>query len=213
MTQSIEQIWQKAFVDNNALIAPKINDLYNKKSQNIVDKLKRMFVININAISVGALIVLSVLTYQGAPILGGFLFVLFMCLVAVGKKQVKTLDKIDKNFSSYHYIKAFDTWLKAVMTEYIKIYTYFYPLAFIAVMLRLRISEDGERIINGLVNSFPNHFLIAGTPWFVVLAISFFAGLLAYFAGPIYRADMYTLYGRSVNKLGEIIADMEELRK
>jgi hypothetical protein len=213
MTQSIEQIWQKGFLDNNSLVAPKINDLYNKKSQNIIDKLKRMFVINIHAITVGAVIILAALTYQGAPILGGFLFVLFILLVVIGKKQLKILEKLDKNVSSYHYIKAFDTWLKEVMTQYIKIYTYLYPAAFIAVMIRLRISEDGERVINGLVNSFPNHFLIAGTPWFVLITLSVVTGLLAYFAGPIYRADMYTAYGRSVNKLGEIIADMEELRK
>ena len=52
-----------------------------------------MFVININAIAVGALIVFAVLTYQGAPILGGFLFALFILLVVIGKNQLKILEQ------------------------------------------------------------------------------------------------------------------------
>ena len=213
MTQSIEKIWQKGFVDNNALVAPQINDLYNKKSQNIIDKLQRMFVLNINAIAGGALLLWAVLTYHEAPILGGILCLMLMSLVVLGRKQLKTLEKIDKNVSSYQYIKAFDEWLKDLMNEYIKIYTYFYPAVLIVVVVRIRISEDGQRIIDGLINHFPDSLLIAGTPWFVVLAVSILAGLLAYFAGPIYRADMYTIYGGAMKKLDEVIADMEELRK
>lgn len=213
MKQSIEQIWKKGFVDNNALVAPKINDLYNKKSQNIVDKLGRMFKYNLIGIAIGALILLVVLTYKGAPILGGFLCFLLMSLVVIGKQQLNTLSDIDKNVSSYQYIKAFDSWLKGLMDEYIKIYTYLYPLAFVAVMVRLAISEDGKKIISDTANHFPEQLLIMDTPWFIVLAVTVLAALLAYFAGPIYRADMYSLYGRSMKKLDEVIADMEELRK
>ncbi len=213
MKQSIEKIWQQGFVDDDALVAPKINDLYNKKSQNIVDKLQRLFVWNLYGIIVLALIVWVVLTYKGAPILALFLGMMLMSLVVLGKKQLKTLEKVDKNVSSYQYIKSFDVWLKGLMKEYIKIYTYLYPVAFIAVMIRLRISEDGQKIMNDLANAVPEQLLVAGTPWFVVLAVSVFAGLLAYFAGPIYRADMYTLYGGAMKKLDEVITDMEELRK
>ena len=43
MTQSIEKIWQEGFINDKALVAPKLNDLYNQKSKNIVDKFERVF--------------------------------------------------------------------------------------------------------------------------------------------------------------------------
>ena len=35
MDNSIETIWKKGFLNSDALIAPKLNNLYNQKSQNI----------------------------------------------------------------------------------------------------------------------------------------------------------------------------------
>jgi hypothetical protein len=49
MTKSIEVIWKEGFVNEAHLTAPKVNDLYNRKSQNIVDKLQSMFAINTQA--------------------------------------------------------------------------------------------------------------------------------------------------------------------
>ena len=50
MEKSIETIWKEGFLNQDALIAPKLNNLYNKKSTHIVDKFKRMFRINLIAI-------------------------------------------------------------------------------------------------------------------------------------------------------------------
>ena len=58
MKKSIETIWQEGFLNNEALVAPKLNDLYNQKSIHIVDKFKRMYKINIIAIIAFAFIIL-----------------------------------------------------------------------------------------------------------------------------------------------------------
>ena len=50
MEKSIESIWKQGFLDNNAMVAPKLNNLYNQKSIHIIDKFKRMFKINLNAL-------------------------------------------------------------------------------------------------------------------------------------------------------------------
>jgi len=40
MEKSIETIWKEGFLESDALVAPKLNDLYNQKSIHIVDKFK-----------------------------------------------------------------------------------------------------------------------------------------------------------------------------
>ena len=67
MSKSIEAMWKQGFVSEGELSAPKVNDLYNRKSQNIVDKLQNMFAVNIKAIVIGALIMLVVMSLIGAP--------------------------------------------------------------------------------------------------------------------------------------------------
>ena len=42
MTKSIETMRKEGFMNETHMLAPKINDLYNRKSQNIVDKLQNM---------------------------------------------------------------------------------------------------------------------------------------------------------------------------
>ena len=62
MNNSIEKIWKEGFLSNDALIAPKINDLYNQKSKNIVDKFEVVFKWNLIGIIIYAALVLVVLT-------------------------------------------------------------------------------------------------------------------------------------------------------
>jgi len=50
MEKSIENIWKEGFLKNDALVVPKINNLYDQKSIHIIDKFKRMFKINLIAI-------------------------------------------------------------------------------------------------------------------------------------------------------------------
>ena len=59
MEKSIESIWKEGFLDSNAMVAPKLNNLYNKKSIHIIDKFKRMFKINLNALVVFSFVILN----------------------------------------------------------------------------------------------------------------------------------------------------------
>jgi len=58
MKNSIEEVWKEGFLNEKSLVAPKINDLYNQKSKDLVEKMERMFRINLVAI-VGMAIVSS----------------------------------------------------------------------------------------------------------------------------------------------------------
>ena len=65
MERSIENIWKEGFLKSDALVAPKINNLYNQKSIHIIDKFKRMFKINLIAIIAFSFIFLIVSFFVG----------------------------------------------------------------------------------------------------------------------------------------------------
>ena len=52
MEKSIESIWKEGFLKSDALVAPKLNDLYNQKSEHVVDKVNRLYTINLIVIIV-----------------------------------------------------------------------------------------------------------------------------------------------------------------
>ncbi len=103
--------------------------------------------------------------------------------------------------------------MKSIIDRYTKIYRFFYPVLFIACATQALVTEQGRVIMNSLINEYPNIPFYLGTPVYIIVAILAISGLLAFFAGRIYQADMDVIYGRALKKLDEIIADMEELRR
>ena len=95
MEKSIENIWKEGFLKSDALIAPKLNDLYNQKSKHVIDKFKRMFKINLIAIVIFAFAILVVTTFNGLPVIGISWFLILIGLVVVNKKLTSSLEKID----------------------------------------------------------------------------------------------------------------------
>ncbi len=217
MEKSIETIWKEGFLKSDALVAPKLNNLYNQKSGHIVDKFKRMFKINLRAILIGAFVVLLASFLVGIPVMGALLFPLLIVIVIVNKKLMKGLEKIDKNVSSYEYLKTFDNWLKQQMAVNTKMARFYYPYIFLSLMLGFWFTEKdgkllGELAVIKLMAHFPDTYLVFGIPLFVILGILLVMCLLAYFGGRIYQWDVNIVYGRIIKKLDEIIADMEALR-
>ena len=213
MSNSIEEIWKQGFISNDALIAPKLNDLYNQKSKNIVDKFETVFKWNLIGLVVFALLVLVVFTSLGIPYLGLFISAMLMSLVTRGRKDQASLKLLNKNVSSYQYLKSFDDWLKDMMRAYRKLYSFFYPALFLSIALQSRFTELGQAAINGFVNEFPNTVMLLATPLYLLLAVAGIASLLFYFSGALYRLDFNSVYGRMLSKLEELICDMEELRR
>jgi hypothetical protein len=212
MNQSIESIWKKSFINNDELVIPKVNDLYNKKSENLIDKFHSLFDLNRKFIIGVAFLSLLVLSAIGAPILGVFVAVWLYSLLIVGKNGMKKLHAIDKNTSSYHYLKSFVSWKEEVVAVYSKTYTIYYPILLLAIAIQVRFTNDAEAIIQSIVIDSPDMTLIFATPWFFVVGIAITASLLSYFASALYRMDLNIMYGESFKKLNSLIADMESLR-
>jgi hypothetical protein len=211
MEKSIESIWKEGFLQKNAMVAPKLNNLYNKKSIHIIDKFKRMFKINLNALVIFSFILLPVSFFVKIPVMGVMMFILFNVIVIVNKRLLKGLDKIDKNVSSYQYLKSFDTWMQEQIAIGVKMSGYIYPYIFIAIVAGFWFSNDFRETLNRILGNYQPD-MIYGLPIYWMTAMLVIITLLAIFGGRIYKLDLNIVYGGILKKLAELISDMEDLK-
>ncbi len=212
MEKSIENMWKEGFLKSDALVAPKINSLYSKKSIHIIDKFKRMMKVNMYVILVFAFLNFGLYAALGTPIAGGIIFLLLMGVCWMGISRVRTLKSIDANLNSYDYIKSFNSWLKMAISNNIKIMRFFYPLIFLAALMPIVHALKAEEVTKEAILNSGFH-LVYGIPafmWIIALAI---AVLIYVFGGRIYQWDLNLVYGRVFKKLDELMADLEELKK
>ena len=127
MEKSIETIWKEGFLESNALVAPKLNDLYNQKSKHITDKLIRMFKINLYAIVIMAVVIWVIYALIGVPYAGLFIFLMLMGVFFLARKQGKSLVRLDHSLSSYEYLTSFNNWMKAIISKNVSVMRFFLP--------------------------------------------------------------------------------------
>ena len=217
MEKSIESIWKEGFLNKNALVAPKIMDLYNRKSIHIIDKFKRMFKINLIAIVVFSSVFLVVSYFIGIPIMGVIFFITLSILVIINKQLLNGLEKIDKGESSYQYLKAFNDWIKKQVNINERASRFLYPIIFLSFIFGFWFKDAngtllGKRLVNKLIVSYPEMYLVQGVPLLGIIAVVVIIIILALLGGIIYRWDLNIVYGRVFKKLKELMADMEELK-
>jgi hypothetical protein len=211
MEKSIESIWKQGFLDNNAMVAPKLNNLYNQKSIHIIDKFKRMFKINLNALIIFSFLVLPLSFLVKIPVMGVLMFILLNVIVLVNKKVFKGLNKIDKNVSSYQYLKSFDEWMQAQIVLNMKMSRFIYPYVFIAMVSGFWFSSSIRESLNRIFGNYQPYMLYE-IPVYWVLVILLKTITLGIFGGRINKWDLNLVYGRIMKKLAELIADMEDLK-
>jgi len=217
MEKSIESIWKEGFLKKDALVAPKINDLYNQKSKHIVDKFKRMFKINLIAIVIFSLVFMVITTINGLPIVGISWFLILIGLVVVNKKLMNGLEEIDYHANSYTYLLSFNKWLQEQLAINRKMARIYYPLFFLSIVVGFWFVDAegipmGERLVGEVLYGFPDLYLVNGVPLIGIVLILIIVSMLALFGGRIYDMDVYIVYGRMFNKIEELITDLEELR-
>lgn len=207
MKKSIESIWKNGFLKDDALVAPKVNDLYNQKSIHFVDTYARRFKINLQAIVIGSLLFLAVSFLIDIPITGiGFFFVL-NALALVDRKLLQELKLIDKSDSSYRYLKSFERWLKKKHRINRQMASIYYPIFFISIVFGLWFSSSVQTVIQDGLNLGPIELSLV---WLIpIFAISILLGIVG---GKLYDWDVSMIYGSLYDKLEEMLKDMEALR-
>ena len=217
MEKSIETIWKEGFLKNDALVAPKVNDIYNQKSLDIVEKFKRMYKLNRIGIILFAIIIVPVsystkMIYTGIP-----MSILFIFVSVVAAKFSKQLNTIDKNKSSYEYLSSFNIWIKNMVAVNSKLSTILYPYIFVAVAVGFWFIDIdgkilGDLFVNGFLSKFPSSPVVYGFPILLVIPFVLIIILLAFFGGKIGKWDINLVYGSIIKQLDTLLSDMEELR-
>lgn len=211
MEKSIESIWKEGFLQKNAMVAPKLNNLYNKKSIHIIDKFKRMFRINLIALVVFSVFVLVASFIVDLQVMGVLMFILLNVLVIVNKKLFKGLEKIDKNVSIYNYLRSFDSWMQSQIAINVKMSRFIYPYIFIAMVSGFGYSDSFRETLNRVFGGY-QPYMVNGVPIYWALVMLVIIVLLAIFGGRIYKWDLNIVYGRVLKNIDDLINDMEELR-
>ena len=211
MDRSIEKIWKNGFLKKDALVAPKLNDLYNQRSLNVVDKLFRMGKINLIFIMVGALVVLAI-TYALDILFSGIgVFILLSITVYYGQKQGEKAKEISKGLNSHQYLVEVNKWLQKTIDGYTYMYRFIYPAFVILFTLGAWYSSIGNEMFGEMLLGSPDLYTIFGVPlvfWGVLVVV---AAFFSAFAKAIYMADLNTIYGGVFKKMDALLAEMEEL--
>ena len=217
MQKSIESIWKEGFLQKDALVAPKLNDLYNQKSIDLIEKFKRRYRINFRGLVIFAVFILIAsfpvgLQYMGVPI-----FFTFIGMVVYSKKQLESIQDIDKNKSSYEYLKSYREWLQKRIFTFKKVYQYVYPLIFLSTVVGFWFLDIGDRgrlgeyFVGWLQAEFVGTYVANVVLLLGILLVIIFTGLISFFSGRFYDSDFQALYGNLMERLDELISDMEEL--
>ena len=225
MEKSIESIWKEAFLSKDALVIPKLNDLYNRKSIYVVDTYKRMFKKNIIILFVAAFVMLIGISAIGAPHCGVPMFFMLNALAIVDLRLLNGLDKSNTKTNCYQYLKTLNNWMIHKTRVNILMARILYPYTFISMILgswffyleggtigAIEGSTVGDMVMNGLFQVYPEMPVIFGFPVFGIIGLMIIAGFLIFNAERIYKWDLNLVYGNILKKLSELISDMEELR-
>ena len=213
MKNSIEIIWKEGFLNEKSLVAPKINDLYNQKSKDLVDKMERMYRINIIAI-VGMSIVVPILYYFLDIVWQGIAISILMLLtVWYSKREKRGFKTLDHGATSLDYVKSLDRWLKDIMRKSEKIVRFSYPLYFLIAMSTMWSAWNKGELTSKMYQKYPDLIFVGNVPLFALIIAGVATVLMFYFSDRIYRWDVRLMYGRVFGKLEETIAEMEKLKQ
>lgn len=218
MEKSIESIWEYGFLKPDALLAPKLNNLYQQKSIDIVEQFKLMYKKNILGIFCFAIIMLLVASPSEMPYMAIPMFFLFCGILTISIKFKKKLELLDKSQNSYTYLKSFDDWAKELISVSTKLSRIMYPYVCLVMLAGFWFGSYGGDIPgNIMLNEFlinnPETILILGFPFFWLIGLIIILGTISYFGGAIGKVDLNIVYGRIFKRLDGLLKEMEELRK
>lgn len=213
MKNSIEATWREGFLNPDALVAPKVNNLYTRKSTHIVDRIQRMQRINEIAIVVGAPIAWVFLSASGIPYAGAIVCAAWIGLIVV-RRQFPHITKFEApvGVDSYQYLKAFHGWLQNRLAWGRRVQGHLYAVTFLALAIGLGESVAGEVLIGSITENFPGVRLVNGVPLVLIVVVVATTVVVDLLGGVIFDFDVKTGYRSVFMKLDEMIAEMEELR-
>jgi Na+/H+ antiporter NhaC len=213
MKNSIEVIWKEGFLNEKSLVAPKINDLYNQKSRDLVDKIERMYKINIIAIIIMAIVFPIIDYFMDVVWQGVATSILFLLGVWYNTRKRRSFKTLDHGATSLDFLKSFDRRIKDDLSRSEKVLRFIYPLSFLIAMSIIWSAWDKGPLTSKMYQEYPDVIFIGSVPLFAWIIAGVATLLMFYFSGRIYRWDVGLIYGRIFQKLEKTIAEMETLKQ
>ena len=213
MRKTIEATWREGFLDADALVAPKVKDLYTRKSTHLADRIQRMQRTNEIAIVIGMPIMWAFLAVSGIPYAGPIICAAWVGLIVI-RRRFPHITKFGAPVSadSYQYLKAFQQWLKNRLAWGRRVQGHLYAVTFLALAIGIGASAEGQVLIRTIVENFPDVRLVNGVPLVLIVVVVAMTIVVDLFGGVIFDFDVKTVYRRVFEKLDQMVAEMEELR-
>lgn len=216
MEESIEKIWKEGFVNKKVSTVLKIEDIKSLQSLYLVDQFKKSYQTNIIVLTATAILILLAAVVGGVPFVGLFLFMLFVSLAILGKKELDKLALINMGADCYEFLRTFDNWLKKLLSRFQLIYRFWIPLFFLGgswgiLNTNFFIPFLGETIMDKILNH-PNTYQLVGLPIIWMIGIGLAAIGLSFFSDHFFRREIRSIYGDTILRLDQLLAEMEELR-
>ncbi len=213
MEKSIEAIWKQGFLNENSLVVPKINDLYNKKSIHLIDKMKRLYKINVIMLVSMAMLIPVMYGVMGAIWEGLAISTMLLLTLWYSLQQNRDFKSLDYGANSLDYLRSFDRVLSDRLAKSEKIFRFTYPLYFMIACIAAWSMWSKQGITQKWHQKYPDHIYIGDAPLYALVIVAVLTLLVLYFSDKIYRWDVRIVYGRVFKKLKETITEMEKLKQ
>ena len=213
MEKSIEAIWKEGFLNEKSLVAPKVNDLYNQKSRHVVDRVIRMFRVNLIVIVSTAFIFPFVYYFLDALWQGVAASFLLLLTAWYNKRQINGIKTLDTGATSLDYLKSLDQWLKDVLLKSEKVARLSYPLYLLIAISTIWSAWNKQGLTLKIHQKFPDLIAIGDIPLVAQILAALTILLMISYSVKIYKWEVRLMYGRVFGKLRETIAEMEKLKQ
>ncbi|WP_248722900.1 hypothetical protein [Seonamhaeicola sp. ML3] len=206
MDNNIEKIWKEGFTKNENLDVPILINFYNQKSKHLITRIKNTMYSNNKGTIVVAFTLLVVYIIFGQILTGCIIFAVCTVAYFIGKKQLISVEQVDFGTNSYEYLKNFYSWWQSNVSKYSRVLKYLLPLIVLMIILLelFNLSLRHPIRFNQIINDSVAIYIGLGFITFVIL--------IWVFSVPFYKKILDLIYGKEINKLRELINDMEELR-
>lgn len=200
MENSIETIWTKGFLKEEALVVPRINNLYQKKSKLLIEELKRTYRTDNKSIIPLAILTVVGFSIAGHVLVGFYVMTLMMGMYFLNRTKLVALERISIETTTYEYLLKYREMILQLKSFYTRLLGLGLP---IAGLLGYFLFFRNSVILRDLLQL--EEVYIVG----ILLGLSLILSALGIL---VYRLSLRLMYGKFLVKLEDMIADMKELR-
>ncbi|CAM1361317.1 conserved membrane hypothetical protein [Tenacibaculum litoreum] len=204
MEKSIEKRWNEAFINEQSLIAPKINDIYNQKSKSVINKIKRTYEFDNKGLLPMAGIVVIGGILLSETIIGAYGAFLILSLYFFNSRLLKRFNSIDVKSDNLTYLKNYRSVINSVSKATKKLFVFAIPLAIVSIFA-LAYAVKEKSFLSNYISSDSSFLEIIG----VGLIVAIVTGIIGFV---VYNISTRILYHSLISKLDDIIKEMEELK-